>query len=69
MCTCYYAGVWTGLRASIYKNFVLKYIYFGEKMGEIYYPLSYTIPWRSGSYTCFSNQSEAENMADLTPSP
>ena len=30
--------------------------------------LSYIIPWRSGSYTCFSNQSEAENMADLTPS-
>ena len=39
MCTCYYAGVWAGLRASIYKNFVLKYIYFGEKMGEINYPI------------------------------
>ena len=28
-------------------------------------PLSYTIPWRSGSYTCFSNRSEAKNMADF----
>ena len=27
--------------------------------------LSYTIPWRSGSYTCFSNRSEAKNMADF----
>ena len=29
------------------------------------HPLSYTIPWRSGSYTCFSNRSEAKNMADF----
>ena len=28
-------------------------------------PLSYNIPWRSGSYTCFSNRSEAKNMADF----
>ena len=27
--------------------------------------LSYTILWRSGSYTCFSNRSEAKNMADF----
>ena len=28
-------------------------------------PLSYIIPWRSGSYTCFSNRSVAKNMADF----
>ena len=27
---------------------------------ELYY-----IPWRSGSYTCFSNRSVARNMADF----
>ena len=27
--------------------------------------LSYIIPWRSGSYTCFSNRSVAKNMADF----
>ena len=32
-------GVWAGLRASIYTNFVLKYIYFTDKMGEINYPI------------------------------
>ena len=40
-----------------------------QPCSAVHWPLSYTIPWRSGSYTCFSNQSEAENMADLTPSP
>ena len=29
------------------------------------YTLSYIIPWRSGSYTCFSNRSVAKNMADF----
>ena len=28
-------------------------------------PLSYIIPWRSGSYTCFSNRSVAKNMVDF----
>ena len=30
-----------------------------------FHSLSYTIPWRSGSYTCFSNRSVAKNMADF----
>ena len=39
MCTCYYADVRADLRTSINTNFVLKYIYFTEKMGEINYPI------------------------------
>ena len=39
MCTCYYAGVRAGLRASINTNFVLKYDYFTQKKGEINYAI------------------------------
>ena len=39
MCTCYYAGVRSGLRANINTNFVLKYVYFTQKEGEINYAI------------------------------
>ena len=39
MFTCYYASVRAGFQASINTNFVLKYIYFTEKMREINDPI------------------------------
>ena len=36
-----------------------------SRIANRFQPLSYIIPWRSGSYTSFSNRSEAKNMADF----
>ena len=63
---------WTGLICKTWTGLVCK-TWTGLICKTWTGPLSYIIPWRSGStelyysgsYTCFSNRSEAKNMADF----